>query len=144
MQEDIEHFIRKQCRCIIAKKPTVPDRAPLVPIHATFPFEFVSLDYIHLDKSKKGYEFALVVIDHFTRFAQIYPTRKNDGISAADKLFNEFMLHYGFAVRIHTDQGREFENKLFQRLQKLSGWRNREHRPIMLNVMVSQNGSTDR
>ena len=78
------------------------------------------MDYIHLDRLKKGYEYALVVIDHFTGFAQIFAMRKNDAISAADKLFNEFMLHHGFAVRIHTDQGREFENKLFRRLQKLS------------------------
>ena len=121
MQRSIEHFIRKQCRCIISKKPPVMDRAPLVPIVATFPFEFVTLDYVHLDRGKGGYEYALVVIDHFTRFAQIYPTKKNDGISAADKLFNEFMLHYGFPKRIHSDQGSEFENKLFRRLQELTG-----------------------
>ncbi len=121
MQRSIEHFIRKKCRCIKSKRPPVLDRAPLVPIVATFPFEFVSLDYVHLDRGKGGYEFALVVIYHFTRFAQIYATKKNDGISAADKLFNEFMLHYGFPARIHSDQGQEFENKLFRRLQELTG-----------------------
>ena len=121
MQRSIEHFIRKQCRCIMSKKPPVLDRAPLIPIVATFPFEFVTLDYVHLDRGKGGYEFALVIIDHFTRFAQIYATKKNDGISAADKLFNEFMLHYGFPKRIHSDQGKEFENKLFKRLQELTG-----------------------
>ena len=86
MQQAIEHFIRKQCRCIKSKTKPASDRAPLVPIVATFPFEFVTLDYVHLDRGKGGYEFALVVIDHFTRFAQIYATKKNDGISAADKL----------------------------------------------------------
>ncbi len=121
MQRTIDHFIRKKCRCIMSKKPPVLERAPLVPIVATFPFEFVSLDYVHLDRGKGGYEFALVVIDHFTRFAQIYATKKNDGISAADKLFNEFMLHFGFPKRIHSDQGPEFENKLFRRLQQLTG-----------------------
>ena len=31
------------------------------------------------------------------------------------------MLHYGFPKRIHSDQGNEFENKLFRRLQELTG-----------------------
>ncbi len=121
MQRSIEHFIRKKCRCIKSKKPPVLERAPLVPIVATCPFEFLSMDYMHLDRGKGGYEYALVLIDHFTRFAQIYPTKKNDGISAADKLFNEFVLKWGLPLRIHTDQGSEFENKLFRRLQQLTG-----------------------
>ena len=121
MQRSIEHFVRKQCRCIKSKPPPQGERAPLVPIVATFPFEIVTLDYVHFDRGKGGYNFALVVIDHFTRFAQIYATKNNDGISAADKLFNDFMLHYGFPKRIHSDQGNEFENKLFKRLGELTG-----------------------
>ena len=91
-----------------------------MPILSTAPFELVTLDYMALDTGKGGFNYAFVVIDHFTRFAQIYPTKKNDGISAADKLFNEFMLHYGFPKRIHHDQGKEFDNKLFKRLRELT------------------------
>ena len=42
--------------------------APLVPINATYHFEMVSIDFLHLDRAKGGYEYALVVCDHFTRF----------------------------------------------------------------------------
>lgn len=33
--------------------------------------------------------------------------------NVADKLVTEFICRYGTPLRIHTDQGREFESKLF-------------------------------
>ena len=45
MSQDIEFFVRKQCRCMIAKKTNIADRAPLVPVEATYPFEIISIDF---------------------------------------------------------------------------------------------------
>ena len=115
MKRDIEFYIKKQCRCIIAKRPNAPDRAPLVPIASTFPFEMVSIDYMHLDKAKGGFEYALVICDHFTKFVQIHATKNKSALAAADKIYNEFVLKFGFPNRIHHDQGREFNNGLFKR-----------------------------
>lgn len=120
MQHHIDFYVRKQCRCLISKKPNVPEKAPLVPIDCRSPFEMLSIDYCHLDPCKGGYNYALV-IDHFTRFVQVYATKKKNAVSAADKLFNELIMHYGFPKRIHHDQGAEFNNALFSRLHKLSG-----------------------
>lgn len=121
MQKNIEHYIRKQCRCLIAKKPVIPERAPLVPIKSTYPLEMVSIDYMQLDRAKGGYEYALVCIDHFTRYVQVYATKNKSGLAAAEKLYNDFVLRFGFPERIHHDQGREFNNHLFSRLNKLAG-----------------------
>ena len=123
MSNHINFYVRNQCKCLIAKKPNRADRAPLVPVtqDASFPFEWVSVDFLHLDRAKNGFEFALIVTDHFTRFTQIYGTKKNSALAAADKIFNEYIPHYGFPLRFHSDQGKEFCNRLHTRLQQLAG-----------------------
>ena len=39
---------------------------------------------------------------------------------SSKEIFNEFVLNYGFPKKLHHDRAKEFQNKLFQRLQELS------------------------
>ena len=39
----------------------------------------------------------------------------------AEKLFNDFLLKFGTPNRILHDQGKEFENKMFDELEKYFG-----------------------
>lgn len=121
MQKDIEHYVARTCSCLKQKTPCKETRAPLTSIVTTQPFELVSIDFLHLDKCRGGYEYILVIVDHFTRFAQAYATTSKSAKTVADRIFNDYALKFGLPTRIHHDQGGEFENQLFAQLQKNCG-----------------------
>ena len=121
MGRDVNNFVRKKCRCVADKRPNVPERAKLVPIETSYPFEVVAIDFIHLDRCKGGFEYVLVVTDLFTKFVQMYGTRKKSSKAAAAKIFQEFILSFGFPKRIMHDMGGEFNSDLFRELHRLTG-----------------------
>ena len=119
MKNDIAHYVTKVCICLKSKNPAQATREPLHPITTTAPFEMVSIDYLHLEISVGRYQYILVVMDHFTQNALAYATRDKSAYKS-DKIYNDFILRYGFPEKLHHDQGAEFENKLFCNLEKLS------------------------
>ena len=54
----------------------------------------------------------LVITDHLSRYAQAYPTKNQTTKTTARILFDQFIVHYSFPARIHSDQGQTFESKL--------------------------------
>ena len=63
----------------------------------------------------------MVITDHFTRYAQAFPSKTQTALATAKLLLNNFILHYGFPSKIITDQGRNFESELIENLCQLAG-----------------------
>ena len=121
MKEDITHFVTKMCHCVQKKTPALKEKVPIQNIKTTRPFELIGIDFLHLDKCSGGYEYVLVIVDNFSRFAQAYATRNKSAKTAARHLFNDFITRFGCPERIMHDQGGEFENNLFKELRSAYG-----------------------
>ena len=121
MAAEIESYVTRRCTCIKDKAPARHTRAPMQTISTSAPMELVSIDFLHLERSSGGQEYIMVVMDHFSRFAQAYATRNKTAKTVADKLFNDFIPRFGLPARIHHDQGGEFENRMLHQLHKACG-----------------------
>ena len=121
MQRDVEDFIKHKCLCLKQRKPQRKKRAPLHSILTSAPLELVTIDFLHLEKGTNGCEYMLVIVDHFTKFVQAYPTRNKETKTVAKHLYDDFVLRFGIPTSILSDQGREFESRVIRNLSKLSG-----------------------
>lgn len=93
IQNDIAHFVTKVCPCLKQRQlRKFPTRAPLQRNSTSAPLELVSVDHLHLEQSSRGYEYVLVIVDHFTRFTQTYATITKSSTTAPERLYNNFML----------------------------------------------------
>lgn len=63
----------------------------------------------------------MVIIDHYTHFAQAYAIKNKAAKTVVDKIFNDFALRFRFPEKIHHDMGKKFENQLMYQLQKCCG-----------------------
>ncbi|KAL8603353.1 hypothetical protein ACOMHN_039716 [Nucella lapillus] len=118
MATDIKRKIERCLRCKRSKAR--PQKAEMQTITTTCPLELLSIDFLTIEvKGMK--QNILVVMDHFTKFAQAFLTKDQTARTVARTLWNEFFLIYGFPSRIHSDQGRDFESKLLKEVCTMAG-----------------------
>ena len=118
MRNDINHFVTSCCPCVKDKRPQYQTRSPLQSLSSSAPFELLSVDFLKLEKAG-GYEYLLVIVDHFTRYAEVFPTKSKTAKVAAKKLYDEFILRYGYPIQLHSDQGGEFINRIWDELSDI-------------------------
>ena len=116
MAEDVHIHIHTCERCLRFKQPQ--ERAEMQPILVSYLMELIHLDFLTLGGKAGDTQSTniLVVTDHITKYAQAYITPKQTVIVAAHTLWGNFLVHYGWPEKILTDQGKSFENNLFQEL----------------------------
>ena len=73
MYADVVSYINSCPRCL--RRKSKQDKAPLVNIETNQPLELIHLDYLKIEPSKGNIENVLVITDHFTRYAQAFPSK---------------------------------------------------------------------
>ncbi|XP_072767936.1 uncharacterized protein [Nerophis lumbriciformis] len=120
MAADVEHKVKTCGRCVRRKTP--PEKAaPLVSIQTSRPMQLVCMDYLSLEPDSHNTKDILVITDHFTKYAVAIPTKDQKATTVAKCLWEQFLVHYGFPERLHSDQGRDFESHTIKELCAIAG-----------------------
>lgn len=121
MARDIAAYIARCQRCNQAKLPYHQVKTPLGRLVASRPLECLAIDYTLLERSSDGKENVLIMTDVFSKFTQAVATKDQKASTVAKVLVHDFFFKFGVPLRIHSDQGRNFEGKVIKELCKLFG-----------------------
>ena len=114
LTDDVEQFIKSCSACNQNKKATVKPKAPLGQYHAGAPLERVHIDILGpFTPSKKGNQYVLVIVDQFTKWLECFPLPRQGAEEVAKCVVDGFISRFGCPLEIHTDQGKNFDGKLF-------------------------------
>ena len=111
--------------CAICQKRN-PQVVPYAKLHfdtATFPMEFISMDLIgeFYPPSKLGYKYALTVICMLTGYVFCIPLKSKQATEVLQAYVDNVYAKFGGSLKILSDNGTEFKNKLFERIAKELG-----------------------
>ena len=114
MLRDTEEWIKNCERCNLSKLEKV--KSPLGTLTATRPFEVVAIDFTLMDRASNGCETILVMTDVFSKYTVAVPTMDQRATTVARMLIKHWFRRFGLPLRLHSDQGRDFEGHLIRDL----------------------------
>ena len=86
MHTYVASYITSCPRCL--RRKFQPNQAPLLNIEVNQPLELIHLDYFKIEFSKGNVENVLIITDHFTRYAQAFPSKTQTALATAKLLWN--------------------------------------------------------
>ena len=113
MYKDVRDFCDACGLCQRRHRPTPAKRAPMVTEVTSRPFERIAADITEMPTSIKGNKHALVIMDYFSKYVRIYPIVDQKTETVLECLL-DWVHDFGVPCRLHSDQGSQFESRLFQ------------------------------
>ena len=122
MRQFVQSWCEKCDVCAARKFSTKKRKAPMQKYQMGMPMERVALDISGpWPVSRNGNKYILVATDHFTKWSEAWAIPDQEAQTVAKTFVNQFVTRFGAPMMIHTDQGKNFESKLFKSMCKLLG-----------------------
>ncbi|XP_033318430.1 uncharacterized protein K02A2.6-like [Bombus bifarius] len=115
LREKVEHVVSNCLDCILAERKLGKQEGYLNPLDkGDTPLDTYHIDHVGpMTATKKRYAHIFVVVDAFTKFTWLYPTRSTDTADVIDRLKKQAAV-FGNPRRIISDRGTAFTSNAFQ------------------------------
>ena len=121
-RRDVEDYCRRCDSCTARKGPTDRSHAQLQQFPTGGPMERVGVDVLGpFPRSERGNRYVLTVMDYFTKWPEAYSLPDQEAETIVDALVEGMFSRFGAPEVIHTDQGRNFESRVFATMCKKLG-----------------------
>jgi len=105
-----------------AKGPPSRHQGRLRKIVTGAPMDIVAEDILSgLPVTDDGLRYILVLTDYFTKWACAFALPDAEASTCMRIMYDGFFAQFGLPNQLHTDQGRNFESKLFYEMCQLTG-----------------------
>ena len=122
LRASVQLHIQQCMSCQRRKTPSNPDKAPMQTIDVGEPFTFWALDYMGpVTETTRGNKHILVVMDHFTKWCEAFPTKDQKASTVANLLVSKVFSRFGPPLVLHSDQGSNFESTLMHEICNIMG-----------------------
>ncbi|XP_036001790.1 uncharacterized protein LOC118565513 [Fundulus heteroclitus] len=122
MREDVAVWCGTCTSCASKARPLKTPQAPMGTVRVGAPMERVALDIMGpLNKTERNNRYVLVIQDYFTKWVDAFPLPNDKAVTVAEVLASEWVCRYGAPQTLHSDQGRNFESEVFQKMCTLFG-----------------------
>ena len=121
MRADIRRYRRSCLVCASRKGPGHIKRPPLQPIPVGGPFHMVGVDVLQLPMSMDGNQYAVVFMDHFTKWPEVFAVPNQTAETIARLLVEHVISRHGVPEQLLSDRGKNFLSSLVQEVCKLIG-----------------------
>ena len=123
MFADADHWLAQCERCLISKGDYNEPKTVQGSLVANQPLELLCIDFTKADVVKGGKENILVLTDAFSKYSQVFVTNNQKSLTMAKILVEKWFSVFRIPARIHSDQGRSFDNEIISTLCKMYGIR---------------------
>lgn len=120
MNKDINDW----CKTCIACQKSKVQRHIISPVGNFMPaqrFEHLHIDIVGPLPISQGKRYLITIIDRCTSWPEVFPVEDITAETVASTLYEGWITRFGCPLRITTDQGRQFESRIFESLSQFLG-----------------------
>ncbi|CAC5385151.1 unnamed protein product [Mytilus coruscus] len=120
LQADVRAYVAGCDKCAMRKTPRKKKRAPMAIVETSSPMERLATDILEeLPETENSNRYILVVSDYYTKWTESFPMPNMEASTVVKIIVEEVIARFGVPSWIHSDQGRQYESRLFQEVSKV-------------------------